>query len=218
MIIHDLSRSIEHGMPKIPVLPEVKVDRIISLEKGHPLNVQKVEISTHIGTHVDAPLHIVPNGKAIEDLPLDRFCGTGVVIDVRKSEAAAITADDLIRSGVEVRRDDILMLYTGWEDKFGTDAYDLHPYLSEDCAQWMVDQGVKMMGLDCITVDLPTPLRPKPFGFPIHKILLGNEVLIAENVVNLRPLCGKRLLFQAFPIKVARGDAGQARIIAIEEE
>lgn len=205
-------------MPKIPVLPDVKVERIISLDKGQPLNVQQVDLSTHVGTHIDAPLHAVPDGKSIEEIPLDRFFGTGMILNVKKDGPEQVTAADLERVGAEVRVGDIVMLYTGWEHFFYEPKYEMHPYLSEDAAHWIVDKGIKMIGIDCITVDLPTPLRTQPFAYPIHHILLENEVLIAENVVNLEALCGKRLEFQAFPIKIAKGDAGQARIIAIDKD
>ena len=145
----------------------------------------------HAGTHVDAPIHIVANGKSIEELPLDAFVGTGAVISVKKNGGEEVTAKDFESSGVEVNRGDILMLHTGWDEKFDSPDYNLHPYLSVDAAEWMVKKGIKMFGIDCITVDLPTPLRPKGFDFPVHRTLLGNNVLIAENVTNIGSIIGK---------------------------
>jgi kynurenine formamidase len=78
----------------------------------------------------------------------------------------------------------------------------------------MVRKGIKMFGIDCITVDLPTPLRPKGFDFPVHKTLLGNNVLIAENVTNLGPVVGRTCRILAFPLRIKGSDAGHARIIA----
>ncbi|MGZ9257846.1 MAG: cyclase family protein, partial [Candidatus Binatia bacterium] len=74
--------------------------------------------------------------------------------------------------------------------------------------------GIKMFGIDCITVDLPTPLRPKGFDFPVHRTLLGNDVLIAENVTNLGAVLGKRTRIMALPLRVKGSDAGHARIVA----
>jgi arylformamidase len=209
----DLSRVIYDGMPKIPVLPEVRVQKFLSLEKGHPLNVTELSLPCHAGTHVDAPIHIMPNGKSIEELPLDAFVGTGAVIGVTKG-GEEVTAKDLEASGVAVNRGDILMLYTGWDEKFDTPDYNMHPYLSVDAAEWMVQKGIKMFGIDCITVDLPTPLRPKGFDFPVHRTLLGNDVLIAENVTNLGSIVGKRTRILALPLRVKGSDAGHARIVA----
>ena len=87
MELVDLSRVIYDGMPKIPILPEVHVRKFLSLEKGHPLNVTELSLPCHAGTHVDAPIHIMPNGKSIDDLPLDAFVGNGAVIGVMKKAA-----------------------------------------------------------------------------------------------------------------------------------
>jgi kynurenine formamidase len=210
----DLTHVIYDGMPKIPVLPEVHVQRFFSLEKGHPLNVTELSLPCHAGTHVDAPIHIVPNGKSIEELPLDSFVGPGAVIPVKKRGGEEVTARDLENSGVSVNRGDILMLFTGWDEKFESPDYNLHPYLSVNAAEWIVTKGVKLLGIDCITVDLPTPLRQKGFDFPVHRTLLGNGVLIAENVANLGKIAGKKTRILAFPLRVKGSDAGHARIVA----
>jgi arylformamidase len=190
----DLSRIIYDGMPKIPVLPDVHVQRFFSLDKGHPLNVTELSLPCHAGTHVDAPIHIVPNGKSIEEIPLESFVGNGAVIAVQKNGGEEVTAKDLEASGVDVKHGDILMLYTGWDEKFDSPDYNLHPYLSVDAAEWMVKKRIKM--------------------FPVHKTLLGNNVLIAENVTNLGPIVGKKSRIMALPLRIKGSDAGHARIIA----
>ena len=214
MELVDLSRIIYDGMPKIPVLPDVHVQKCFSLDKGHPLNVTEMSIPCHAGTHVDAPIHIVPKGKSIEELPLESFVGPGAVIPVKKNGAEEVTVQDLEKPGVPVNRGDILMLFTGWDEKFDSPDYNLHPYLSVEAAKWMVEKGVKLFGIDCITVDLPTPMRSKGFDFPVHRTLLGNEVLIAENVANLGKIVGKKTRILAFPLRVRGSDAGHARIVA----
>ena len=210
----DLSRVIYDGMPKIPILPDVHVQKFLSLEKGHPLNVTELSLPCHASTHVDEPVHIDPNGKSNDELPLESFTGNGAVISVQKNGGEEVTAKDLESSGVEVKRGDILMLHTGWDEKFDSPDYNLHPYLSVDAAEWMVKRGIKMFGIDCITVDLPTPLRPKGFDFPVHRTLLGNNVLIAENVTNLGSIVGKQTRILALPLRVKGSDAGHARIVA----
>lgn len=210
----DLSRVIYDGMPKIPVLPDVHVNQCFSLSKGDALNVTEISLPCHAGTHVDAPVHIVANGKSIEEIPLESFVGPGAVIPVQKKGGEEVTAKDLEDSGVTVNRGDIVMLFTGWDARFESPDYNLHPYLSVDAAEWLVAKGVKLFGIDCITVDLPTPLRPKDFKFPVHKTLLGNEVLIAENVTNLGRIVGKKSRILAFPLMIKGSDAAHARIVA----
>jgi arylformamidase len=214
MRVVDLSRVVYDGMPKIPALPEVRVERCFSLEKGHALNVTAISLPCHAGTHVDAPAHVIPGGKTIDELPLEAFVGPGAVIAVNKKGGEEVKAADLEGAGMPVRAGDILMLYTGWDEKFDTPDYNLHPYLSLDAAEWIVERGVKLLGIDCITVDLPTPLRPKGFDFPVHRALLGNGVLIAENVANLGAIVGKKTRILALPLGVKGSDAGHARIVA----
>src|SRR5262249_54928760 len=155
-----------------------------------------------------------PNGKSIEQLPLDAFVGTGAVIGVNKKGGEEATAKDFEASAGTVNRADILMFHTGWEKKFVSPTYNIKPNLSLDGANWLVQKGIKLFGIDCITVDLPTPLRPKGFDFPVHRTLLGNDVLIAENVTNLRSILGKRTRIMALPLRVKGSDAGHARIVA----
>jgi arylformamidase len=214
MELVDLSRVIYDGMPKIPVLPDVHVHKFFDLAKGHPLNVTELSLPCHAGTHVDAPIHIVPDGKSIEELPLDAFVGNGATISVAKNGGEEITVADLESSGVAVNKGDILMLHTGWDAKFDSPDYNMHPYFSVAAAEWMVKKGIKMVCIDCITVDLPTPLRPKGFGFPVHKTLLGNDVLIAENVANIGSIVGKKTRIMALPLRIKGSDAGHARIVA----
>src|SRR5262245_53383183 len=114
----DLSRIIYDGMPKIPILPDVHVQKFLSLDKGHPLNVTELSLPCHAGTHVDAPILILPNGKYIEQLPLDAFVGTGAVMGVNNMCRGGVTAQDSESSGVAVNRGDILRLQTGWDEKF----------------------------------------------------------------------------------------------------
>ena len=107
-----------------------------------------------------------------------------------------------------------MALATGWGAKFQTPEYDYHPFISEEAARWLVERRVKMLGLDMITVDLPVSMRPNPFSYPVHHILLGNDVLIIENMANVEPLAGRRVQLYAFPLSIRGSDAGQARVVA----
>ena len=214
MAFVDLSHTIYAGMPRIHVLPEVEFAAVRRIEQGHPLNISELKLATHVGTHVDAPWHFVPNGRTIDQIPLDDLSGPAVVVPVQRGAGEPITAEDLERSPEPVREGDIVVLYTGWSDKFDSEEYDHHPYIGEDAAQWLVNRKAKMLAVDLITVDLPQAMRPTPFAYPVHHKLLENDVLIAENLTNLRSLVGKRVKLFAFPISIKGSDASQARIVA----
>jgi kynurenine formamidase len=74
-----------------------------------------------------------------------------------------------------------------------------------------------MVGVDFLSADLPVPRRPKGFDWPVHHLLLGNGILIAENLANLTAVAGRRLTIGAFPLKIKGGDGAPARIFAMEE-
>jgi kynurenine formamidase len=214
MPLVDLSQPIWAGMPRIHVLPEVDLQPVRRIAQGHPLNISELKLATHAGTHVDAPWHFVENGRTIDQVPLDDLCGSAVVVPVDRGAREAIPAADLEASPEPIQPGDIVVLATGWGARFESAEYEEHPYVSVEAAQWLVDRRVKMLGLDLITVDLPQAMRPTPFGYPVHHLLLGNNVLIIENLTNLQPLRGRRVMLYAFPLAIRGADGAQARVVA----
>ncbi len=210
----DLSHTIHTGMMQVASLPPVDICRASSLADGNPTNGQAIRISGHSGTHIDAPLHVFDELASIETFPADRFIGPGVVLDVTKGPRDPVTADDLEAAGRGlVRPDDMVLLHTGWDQRYGDPAYQLdYPSLTMDAADWLVEQRVRLVALDMISPDVPPARRAPGSPLVVHQRLLGNDVLIAENLTGLAPLVGRRLRVYALPIKVAEGDGAPARI------
>lgn len=207
----DVSQPLWAGMPKLPGLPEVSVGAVTQIARGDPLNISRVDVATHAGTHVDAPVHAIAGGKAIDEISLEHMCGPGTVVQVERGPGEEIVVSDL--AGSDVRNGDIVLLATGWADHFGDETYFDHPYPSVELAQWLVDRHVKMVGIDCCTVDMPVGRRPRPFAYPVHKTLLGNDVLIIENLADLASVAGKRGMIYAFPLAWRGADAAHARVV-----
>jgi arylformamidase len=214
MPLVDLSQQIWAGMPRIRVLPEVDLQPVRRIAEGHPLNISELKLATHAGTHVDAPWHFVDNGSTIEQVPLEDLRGSAVVVPIDRGAREPIPAADLEQSPEPIRPGDIVVLATGWGAKFESPEYEEHPYVSEEAAQWLVERRVKMLGLDLITVDLPQAMRPTPFSYPVHHLLLGNNILIIENLTNLDALRGRRVTLYAFPLAIRGADGAQARVVA----
>ncbi len=211
---HDLSQLFHGEMPRSSKLaaPEFETLRDVH-EDG--VNIQRYSVPTHIGTHMDAPLHFIPDGRSIDDFPPSKFAGQGVVLDVSTDVAEEITLDDIGAGREAVEVGDIVLFYTGWAEKYGQEDYDPHPWLADEVADWLIEMDVKFIGVDTITPDLPGPKRPDGWDeFPIHNRLLAEEVLVAEHLGNLKHLVGSRLQIHAFPIKIKGGDGAPIRIVA----
>jgi len=211
---HDLSQPFHEGMPHAAVHPAPRFEPVSDVERDG-IGVTEFTAVTHVGTHVDAPRHFVPGGATIDDLPLSRFAGEGVVVDVRCSEPREIGIDDVRDAPGEVRDGDVVVLHTGWCERYGDEDYDPHPWLSPELASWFVDRDAKLVGVDTITPDIPGARRPEGWmEYPVHRELLGDGVLIAEHLGNLAPVTGERLEIVGFPIPIRGGDGAQARFAA----
>ena len=206
----DLSHALSEELDRIPFLPAPRIRRIASLPED-VANITELHMVCHFGTHVDAPIHFIADGPAMDEIPLERLHGTGVVWRIDMEPYGVIEPSHLAAARPTLREGDILLLDTGWARHMGGDLYEKHPSLSAPAAEWLVERGVKLLGVDFSTPDLTAHRRPEGFDFPVHHILLSHGVLIAEHLTNLRHLAGRRVdvLFAALNIKGADGAPGR---------
>ncbi len=198
----DLSYEIEHQMAVYPGDDELKLYRHRFLNRDY-YNDTKLETGMHIGTHIDAPSHLLNKDRFICDYPVEKFIGNGCLLDVRNEEIIKLKDEYLDK----VQEGDIVLLYTGYDEFFGTDKYfENHPIVDEKLAQFFVDRGVKLIG-----IDMPSPDQ---YPFKVHHKLLENDILIIENLRNLKKLEGvKRFEVMAFPLNI-RAEASLTRVVA----
>jgi len=211
----DLSQTIYDGMPRFALFTAPRVVQIKKMPQD-PLNVTELQIICHVGTHVDAPRHFVADGPSMEEIPFNRFQGPGVVWKLDVEPFGIVGVEHLESAKLKLRWGDIVLLDCGWWSVFGTERYEDNYSLSTDAAQWMVDHGVKLVGVDCSTVDLAYSKRSAGFNWPVHRILLSHGVLVAEHVTNLRSLSGKRVEVVFMPLKIRGADGAPARVMARE--
>ncbi|MBI2371712.1 MAG: cyclase family protein [Deltaproteobacteria bacterium] len=123
----------------------------------------RIETSTHTGTHMDAPMHFVPNGGDMASIPLDRLIGEGVIVDVSNDvrEWDEIKPEHLTKH-IEIREGDIVLYYTGWDRYYyNRETRDeerymcRHPGGGRDLAQWIVDMKLRWTGVDAASADHP---------------------------------------------------------------
>jgi kynurenine formamidase len=182
---------------------------------GVTILITKFELASHAGTHVDAPRHFDPAGRALDELPLEAFCGPAVVSLVTRAAGEPVTRADIEAGGPPPEPGDMVIIRTGWGRHYAAsdaEAYRDHPYLDEQAATWMAALGVKLLGMDTMSPELPGPRRPPGYPLPVHQILLGAEVLIAENL-NLEQAEPGRYEVFAFPLSIISGDGAPARIV-----
>ena len=199
----DLSHIVTDNMPVFPGDPAMSLTQVASVDKEGYTD-HELHTLMHVGTHIDAPLHMIAGGKRISEIPPEHFIGPGVLIDVRgKNE---ITADSLKNKNIGAGS--VVLLFSGYSKKYKTPEYDINfPKISLDFAGSLVEIKVKILGLDFINPDTED-------SFPIHKKLLGNDVLIIENLTNLESLINiKAFEVSAIPLNL-HADASPVRVVA----
>lgn len=207
----DLTHILSPALSRSPVFPE-PVFRKFHQIPAQPANVTEIQMVVHHGTHVDAPRHFIADGPTFDQIPLERLYGPGVVWRIEVPAMTAITAEHLEAARPQVQPGDMVLLDTGWAAFVNTERYEDHPHLDAGAAQWLIDQGVKLVSVDFSTPDVTAHARPPGFNWPVHQILLSRGILIAEHVTNLRSLAGQRVeaIFLALPIEGADGSPVRA--------
>jgi len=209
----ELSHTLRPALSRVAAFPEARFERLYEMPRD-PMNATTMSMICHYGTHVDAPCHFIPGAPAFHEIPLERLHGPGVVWRVECAPGGTIGAGELARCRPAMRPGDIVLLDSGWAERFGEPEYDDNPALEVDAATWLVAQGAKLVGVDFATPDLAVPRRPPGFDWPVHHELLGRGVLIAEHLTNLRPLAGRRIEAMFLALSIEGSDGAPARVIA----
>ena len=218
MQILDFTLTISPDMPGLWPGDPIPSFKIIRDHKKDGWQITLFTMTTHTGTHMDAPFHIVPERKNLTSLPIDSFVGEGVVIDVPCDEKHYITADDIIKSGVDIKKGDIVFLHTGWGAKWyhvsEKEIFNTRPGLAIDGAEYLVSKGIKAVGIDCHTISHPDDPQVAP-EVSVHKLFMRKDIIIVEALTGLDKALNKRgiLAIGALPLKDA--DGGPARVFGI---
>ena len=176
----DLSQPLYDGAPNCPVHPSPSS----TIAYDHADRGWRVELLTmvsHTGSHLDAPLHKIPGGKSITDYPLEAFAGPARIADLRPIDPdAPIGPDDLAGPLSDLQPGEIVLLCTGWGDlRARTETWlRQSPFLTSEAAQWLVDRGVRGVGIDHYSIGGSR----EPVNSETHTVLLGAGVWIVEEL------------------------------------
>ncbi|MDT8419286.1 MAG: cyclase family protein [Desulfuromonadales bacterium] len=206
----DLSHPIH---PEIPVYPGTEPPQITPANSIERDGFAEILISmySHTATHIDAPCHLLPHGKSLDQFPAGHFIGTAVVIDLRSRTTPEIALKHITLFAEQLNGVDFVLLNTGWSVHWGKANYfEGYPYLSEEAADWLSSFPLRGVGIDTISIDpLDSP------DLPAHRQLLGNDFIIIENLTNLQAV-SSRCTFSCLPLPVRGADGSPVRAVAIE--
>lgn len=198
----DLTHMLHQNIAVFPGDDRLLIDHVRTLQRDG-FNDYRITTGMHVGTHIDGPFHMTSDTRMIGHLPVERFAGNGVLIDVR-GEHQIEFREEFQRT---IQPNDIVLFFSGLDKLFGTPQYFTdYPDISEDLALFLVERQVKMVGLDWDSPDHPP--------YPIHKILLRNNILILENLTNLDKLINiPSFEVFSFPLKI-EADSSIVRVVA----
>jgi kynurenine formamidase len=201
----DLSHSLEEKMTVFPgtEYPMFTPSHTIE-ENGY--NERLIQMHSHVGTHIDAPNHIIPQGKTISSYSIDQFYGRGIVFlhtneqplnlsDIKKQELDAV---------------DFVIFYTQWSKYWNKDNYFTgFPVPSQGIIEYLVSKNLKGVGIDAASID-----TIDSNDLPNHHILLSSGLVIIENLTNLSALVNQSFEFFCFPLSIINGDGSPVRAVA----
>jgi kynurenine formamidase len=214
--ILDLTQDIYHACPAWPTykLTNINYEAIYAI---NGFNAERIDIDSHTGTHVDAPFHFFPGRTTVDEMDLSLFMGRGIAIDLRDINTMAITDKHLEKDDPRIKKGDIVLLYTGWAQKRGMNHEYLYewPYLTAEAAQFLLDKGVKCVCIDGLSVGG----WPQGTGAPPHHVLLGNDIVIIEELYMDEQLFTEEEWYVvALPAKFRGFGGAPTRVVAIAFE
>lgn len=212
----DLSHPIEPDTGPRPVHLE-RVPAPHAVPEGMWYIMHRVEMYlNHVGTHIETPYHVRPEGKDVATVPLESTCGEAVVLDLTFTEpGGVVTLEDMRRAAAKaggIRKGDIVLARFDYD---GTPATSRN--FEAEAIAYLVEAGIKMMGTDLAGIELPKS-DPRLAGQYNHHQLLDNDICLIENVANLNQLHQSRVLLFALTYPIRGLDSFPIRMLALEEQ
>jgi arylformamidase len=208
MRIYDVSVGIT---PQIPVWPgdsPVTLERVREIARGANANVSRLECGVHVGTHVDAPAHFIEGAATVETLSLDVLNGRAYVVDL--PDAEILDAATLESAGIPKGAQRVLFKTHNsefWPSE-GSDFRTDFVAIDEGGAEWLVESGVQLVGIDYLSI------APYTQSQPTHGILLGAGVVVVEGL-DLSEVGSGNYELHCLPLKLVGSDGAPARVILV---
>ncbi len=210
MKLIDLSHAMRDGQPSFPGDPVLQIAAHSTIEKQR-CNVSRLAMGSHQGTHLDALYHFIPDGKRIDQMPLDWFYGPATLLRIPKPARSEITVADLKPFEERLVPGARVIYETGWQSHYGQANYfSDFPSLTQEAAAYLAGRRLRLLGMDT-----PTPSRNY---YEVHHLLQQKpaEIVIVESLANLDAV-PENFLFIGFPLHLENGDGSPIRAVALIE-
>lgn len=195
----DLTLPIDERIPVFPGNPKPTIKQIATISENG-WNEKQLTITSHCATHIDAPRHMIDNGKSLSDYPIESFVGEAVVFDVRGKSVIDINID-------VVKQNDIVFFWTDHvKHIYETSYFENNPVLSKDMINRLVEKQISIIGIDSFTPD------KEPFDY--HKTLFHHDIRIVENLAYLEKIPKQRFFCYIFPLNIKEADGAPCRVVA----
>ena len=208
----DLTLTISKNTPTFPGSPKPQFISWSTL-KDDGYNLEMLFLSSHTGTHVDAPFHFNCSGTSIHQIPVSRFCGEALLMKVDIGKNQVIMKKDIQRfedRTEKISRGSSIFFFTGWQKFLKNDNYFVeNPGLSECAALYLASKQINLVGIDSPSID-----RGSDSKFSAHRILLENDILVVENLANLGKISKHRFRFAVLPLKLRGATGSPVRAVA----
>ena len=212
MKIHDVSLTVSPDLVVWPGDPSIHLERATKIEEGANANVSVINMGVHSGTHVDAPYHFLPDGKGVDRLDLNVLVGQATVVEL-SDQVAVINSQVLMDAQIPSGTERILFktrnshYWASGIEKFQPDFVGI----DLDGARYLVEMGVKLVGMDYLSVS------PYKKSRPTHEALLKQEIVIIEGL-DLSGIKSGQYELLCLPIKLKGSDGSPARVLLIENQ
>jgi arylformamidase len=206
---YDLSVKLSNETVIFPEDPPFQADAICSIGPKSQYRLCRLSLGNHTGTHIDFPSHVIEGGKTSNDFSLGELIGSGLVVEVPDSEISI--SKDFVAKQADIAKGSFVFFKTSNSKVLSklapfTEAY---VYLEPKAAEELIKKGVKIVGIDYISVD-----KYESKDLPVHKLLLSKDILIVEGLELQDIPTGKYEIIIA-PIKISATDGAPARVCAI---
>jgi len=215
MKVIDLTLTISEKIPTFPGSPKPNFINWETIEKDG-YNLELLFLSSHTGTHMDAPYHFLKKGQKINQILTKRFVTEAVLIKIRKGANQAITKMDVEkfeRRFGKIEEGSTVVFQTGWQKNLNKQSYFLkNPGLAISAARYLASKRINLVGIDSPSIDLG-----KDAKFSVHHILAKSGILIVENLTNLEKINSEKFHFIVTPLKLENATGSPVRAMALTD-